>query len=93
VNTKDDAGNSALQQVARHFSQPFAQRAAERHADRPGEFHVFDVLADDLSIVAIIREQAPARSAERKRQRAVASRFLLPNICIKIGTQRQEQEE
>jgi hypothetical protein len=50
MNAEQHSRDSALRQIAAHFPQPPAERPAQWHADRPGEFHVLDVFADDLPV-------------------------------------------
>ena len=45
------ASDSPLRQCAANFPQPPPQGPAKRHADRPCEFDILDVLADDLAII------------------------------------------
>jgi len=40
-----------LRQVAAYFPKSLAERAAQRHSDGPGELHIFNVFADDFTIL------------------------------------------
>src|SRR5262249_45959588 len=56
VDAKQHAADTALGDVAADFPQSVAEGTAQRHADRPVELDVLDVLPDDLPIRIV---QAP----------------------------------
>ena len=48
---EQDTSDPALCQRAAHFPQSPTQRATQRHPYWPGELDIFDIFADDLTIV------------------------------------------
>src|SRR5262249_20654902 len=51
LDAEDDAPDAPAGQAAAHFPQPVPERAAIGHADRPAEFHLLNVVANDASIL------------------------------------------
>jgi hypothetical protein len=51
VDREQHAGDATLRYIAANFPKPFAERAAQRHSDGPGELYIFDVFADDLPVL------------------------------------------
>src|SRR5439155_56137 len=70
MEAEQHAGDTALRHVAAYLPQPPAERPAQRHADRPGKFHVLDVFADDLPI-------GPIKALEPFPHRHAAGRKLV----------------
>jgi hypothetical protein len=69
VDAEYDAGNPASGQLAANFPETGAEGAAKRHADRPRELHILDVLTDELSIfdIELLEPLANRLSARAKR--------------------------
>jgi hypothetical protein len=51
VDVEKHASNSVLGQARPHYIDTVAERLADRHCDRPAEFHGLDVLADAFPIL------------------------------------------
>lgn len=77
-DAKQHTGNAAPREAASNFPKSITQTAAQRHADRPRKFHVFDVFAD-YDAVCLCQFQKPVANrlaARRKCKKIAGSRFM-----------------
>jgi hypothetical protein len=51
MDAEQHATDATLCKLAAYFPKSSAERPAQRHADRPAEFHEFYVFTDDLPVL------------------------------------------
>jgi len=77
LNAENHAGDSTVRQAASDFPQLAAERAYQRHTNRPRKLDILDVFTDDPSILCVqalkaIPAPAPARYRNDKTATAIA---------------------